>query len=131
MSEISRQIAGLTLEQRIRLERRLRERSKASADGIPAARDRTQAPLSFAQTRLWFLDQLNPNSPLYNLSAAYEIVGELPVESLERAFGEVVRRHEVLRTTFDEISGVPVQVIQPPGEHFPTATLDLRDLEPD
>jgi amino acid adenylation domain-containing protein len=68
-------------------------------------------PLSFAQQRLWFLDRLAPGSPLYNIPVAVELAGRLDRPALEAAFGEVVRRHEALRTTFRETAGGPVQEI--------------------
>jgi amino acid adenylation domain-containing protein len=71
-------------------------------------------PLSFAQQRLWFLDQLSPDSAFYNLPAAVRLRGQLDVTALEMAFTEVVRRHESLRTTFDPGDGQPVQIISAP-----------------
>ncbi|MBZ4423049.1 non-ribosomal peptide synthase/polyketide synthase, partial [Myxococcus sp. RHSTA-1-4] len=72
-------------------------------------------PLSFAQQRLWFLDQLEPGTPTYNLPVALRMEGSLDVDALERAFTELVRRHESLRTTFASVDGKAVQVITPPA----------------
>ncbi|HVR98866.1 MAG TPA: amino acid adenylation domain-containing protein, partial [Thermoanaerobaculia bacterium] len=73
-------------------------------------------PLSFAQERLWFLDQLDPASPAYNLPAAVRLSGPLSRPVLAAALTEIVRRHESLRTTFGRIGpGEPVQVIAAPG----------------
>jgi len=68
-------------------------------------------PLSFAQQRLWFLDQLEPGNPAYNIPAAVRLTGAVSGEELARIFAEVVRRHETLRTTFAAREGRPVQVI--------------------
>jgi amino acid adenylation domain-containing protein/non-ribosomal peptide synthase protein (TIGR01720 family) len=68
-------------------------------------------PLSFAQERLWFLDSLEPGSPFYNVPSAQRLKGSLDAGALERAIGEVVRRHEVLRTTYAMSGDQPVQVI--------------------
>ena len=57
-------------------------------------------PASFAQQRLWFLDQLEPGSPFYNLPQVISINGNLNVDALQRTFNEIVNRHEALRTTF-------------------------------
>nr|WP_255428606.1 non-ribosomal peptide synthetase [Corallococcus sp. AB038B] len=73
----------------------------------------TTPPLSFAQQRLWFIDQMEPGTALYNLPVAVRLVGSLDVAALERALNEVVRRHEALRTTFEERGGQAIQVIQP------------------
>jgi amino acid adenylation domain-containing protein/FkbM family methyltransferase len=70
-------------------------------------------PLSFAQQRLWFLNQLEPDSPFYNVTTAVRITGALDVAALEQTFNEIVRRHETLRTTFASVGGQPVQVIAP------------------
>ncbi|HET9226571.1 MAG TPA: amino acid adenylation domain-containing protein, partial [Thermoanaerobaculia bacterium] len=72
-------------------------------------------PLSFAQERLWFLQQLDPASPAYNIPFALRVTGSLDVPALERAFAEVVRRHEILRTTFHDQDGAPAQRIAPPA----------------
>jgi amino acid adenylation domain-containing protein len=74
------------------------------------ARDR-QLPLSFAQQRLWFLDQLEPGSPLYNIPAAVRLEGRLNIDALLRSFHEIRGRHESLRTHFAVVEGDPVQVI--------------------
>jgi amino acid adenylation domain-containing protein len=69
------------------------------------------APTSFAQERLWFIDRMEPGSAVYNISVAWRLAGALDPAALERALGEVVRRHEALRTVFAEVDGAPVQVI--------------------
>jgi len=68
-------------------------------------------PLSFAQQRLWFLHLLAPQSPAYNMPFALRLVGQLDIPALERTLNEIVRRHEILRTTFDALEGEPVQLI--------------------
>ncbi len=84
-------------------------------------------PLSFAQQRLWFLDQLEPDSPLYNLPEALRCDGPLDVGALERSFAEIVRRHEALRTTFVKVEGVPRQVIAREAS-FSLPVVDLSAL---
>jgi amino acid adenylation domain-containing protein len=71
-------------------------------------------PLSFAQERLWFAHQLDPESPAYNLPRALRLIGDLDLTALARALDEVVRRHEALRTTFPSIGGKACQLIAPP-----------------
>ncbi len=78
----------------------------------PAARD-GRIPLSYAQQRLWFIDQLEPGNSLYNISAMYRMWGPLDLGALEQTINEIVRRHESLRTTFRSEDGQPVQVIAP------------------
>ena len=87
----------------------------------------TEAPLSFAQERVWFLDRLQPGSPLYNIPAVLRLTGDLDVEALRRSFTEIVRRHGILRTTFAAADGTPFQVIAPPGP-VPLPIVDLSGL---
>ncbi|WP_437576665.1 amino acid adenylation domain-containing protein [Sorangium sp. So ce887] len=81
---------------------------------VPAPRQ-GPLPLSFAQQRLWFLAQLEPDSAGYNMTAAVRVEGELDVARLRDSLAALVRRHESLRTTFGVASGEPVQVIAPEG----------------
>jgi hypothetical protein len=68
-------------------------------------------PLSYAQQRLWFIEQLEPGTGLYNIPFALRVEGELEVKGLRWSVEEIVRRHEVLRTSFPEVDGLPVQQI--------------------
>ena len=81
-------------------------------------------PLSFSQEALWFLDQLAPGQPTFNVTAAVRITGPLDQGALERSLNELVRRHESLRTTFVAIDGTPHQVIAPDLD----LSLDADDL---
>ncbi|HEV2765327.1 MAG TPA: condensation domain-containing protein, partial [Pyrinomonadaceae bacterium] len=78
---------------------------------LVAAGREGELPLSFAQQRLWFMDQLEPGTTAYNIPLAVRLTGRLDVGALERTLSEVVRRHEVLRTTFAQVEGRPAQVI--------------------
>ncbi|RYZ41973.1 MAG: amino acid adenylation domain-containing protein, partial [Myxococcaceae bacterium] len=73
---------------------------------------RPALPLTFSQQRMWFLEQLSPGLPAYNLPLVVELSGRLDVAVLERSFQEVARRHESLRTHFGEVSGTPVQLVE-------------------
>src|SRR6185503_16143143 len=88
-----------------------------------------RAPLSFAQQRLWFLEQLAPGSPVYNINEALRLHGALDVSALERSLREIIRRHEALRTNFIAVDGQPVQVIAPASD-FKIEVVDLRELAP-
>ncbi|MGA9917346.1 MAG: condensation domain-containing protein, partial [Paraburkholderia sp.] len=76
----------------------------------PVARD-GDLPLSFAQQRLWFIDQLDPGNSVYNFPVAVRLKGSLNLVALEKSLNEIVRRHEALRTTFSMVDGQPAQVI--------------------
>lgn len=72
-----------------------------------------QLPLGLAQERLWFLNQLEPGNPFYNVAIAVRLTGQLNIVTLERSLNEVIRRHEALRTSFPDVAGRPIQVIHP------------------
>ena len=110
------------------------ETARRAGNGLDAAPIRrvprdSDLPLSFAQQRLWFLDQLEPNNAFYNISGAVRLEGKLKVDLLERTFTEIVRRHEVLRTTFTLLEEQPVQVIAEPSP-FTLRLTDLSTLPP-
>ncbi|RKH09839.1 amino acid adenylation domain-containing protein [Corallococcus sp. CA053C] len=104
-------------------------RSQGGAAGAPPITRRsreTPPPLSYAQQRLWFLDRLEPDSPLYNMPAAVRLTGPLSVSALQQALQELVRRHEALRTTFPTVDGQAHQAI---ASDLPLSlsVIDLRD----
>jgi amino acid adenylation domain-containing protein len=80
---------------------------------VPVSRDEL-LPLSFGQQRFWFLNQLQSDNSPYNLAVAVRLSGSLDIEALEKTFSEIVRRHEILRTTFHELEGHATQVVSPP-----------------
>src|SRR5262249_42906233 len=84
--------------------------------GVRAGEGGGGAPLSFAQERLWFLDQLAPGSAAYNMPVAERLSGPLRPDVLGRCLAEIERRHEVLRTRFAVRQGVPGQVVAPPRQ---------------
>jgi amino acid adenylation domain-containing protein len=116
MSNLHQQIASLTPEQRALFEQRLQQRglSLPQSGTIPVRSRSTDLPLSFAQQRLWFIQQLDPDSVVYNVPCVLRLRGQLDVQALERSLNEIIRRHEILRTTF-HTNGQrqPIQSIQP------------------
>ena len=100
---------------------------RAAAPQLPPVLpvERTEPlPLSFAQERLWFLDRLQPGGAFYNLPVPLRLEGALHRGALHRALGEIVRRHEALRTAFPEVDGAPVQRVAP----FAGLALPVEDL---
>ncbi|RKG69792.1 non-ribosomal peptide synthetase, partial [Corallococcus exercitus] len=106
---------------------RLKGLTRTSAPQLTRVSHDGPLPLSFAQQRLWLIDQLEPGSSLYNVPVAVRLEGYLRADVLERALQEVVRRHDALRTTFAQVEGTPVQVIHP-DSHQPLALVDLTDV---
>jgi FkbH-like protein len=95
---------------------------------IPARTDAGPAPLSFAQQRLWFLHELEPESAAYNEATALRIKGHLDVAAFERALNEIHRRHRVLSARFPSIDGTPTQVDSANVVHCPV--VDLQQTPP-
>ena len=91
---------------------------------LPSPRN-IDLPLSFAQERLWFLDQLEGQNATYNIPGMLRITGNLQVTALEQALREIVNRHEVLRTNFKSVNGTPIQVI----DSLKTFTLTIEDWQ--
>ena len=110
-----------------KIEEAMRAGQSVHCPGINRASRAGPIPLSYAQQRLWFLDQLESGSAFYNSPAAVRLKGALKVEALERALSEIVRRHEVLRTTFKVIDGQPAQVIHK-AKAIALPVKDLSDL---
>ncbi|MBF2061118.1 non-ribosomal peptide synthetase [Fischerella thermalis] len=127
MRDLYQQIAELSPDQRALFEKRLQQKGLSSVkiSRISHRKDSDSLPLSFAQQRLWFIQQLDPDNSAYNVFSALRIQGQLNVAVLEQTFTEIVRRHETLRTTFTtNASGEPIQVITPPQP----VTLPIMDL---
>lgn len=105
-------------------------RATAGADAQPITPEPRDGalPLSFAQQRLWFLDQLYPGDASYNIPTALRLEGPLDVERMRRAFGEVVRRHQALRTAFVASDGEPTQIVHPATE-WALPVIDLSSLK--
>ncbi len=102
-------------------------RSRRTTAVIPRLTDRRSPPLSFAQERLWFLDQLEPGNPAYNRPLALRLTGVLDEAALRQALEIIVDRHEVLRTRFIIRDGQPAQVISPSGA-LSLPVIDLSQL---
>ena len=77
---------------------------------IPRRTSKDPAPLSFAQERLWFLEQLEPGSAVYNICRASRLTGQLNVTALEASLTEILRRHEILRSQIRVVEGRPMQL---------------------
>ena len=122
MSNLLEQISQLSPEKRALLEKMLAQKNGKgpSLKKLPIKQFQRRSgtpeigePLSYAQSRLWFLDRLDPNNPAYNIPIAVRLEGEIDAARFEQTLQVLVDRHETLRTTFDEVDGVPVQVIAP------------------
>lgn len=130
MSDISSRIARLSPEKQKLLADRLSQRlpARKQPESAPVKNERgCRLPLSFSQERLWFLYRVEPDSAVYNIPRAVSIKGSINVDKLAESFTEIIRRHEPLRTTFNEVGGQPVQIIcEPRAADLPV--IDLSDL---
>jgi amino acid adenylation domain-containing protein len=100
---------------------------KSNSESIQPVPHQGNIPLSFAQQRLWFFAQLEPDSSAYNIPAAVKLTGKLNINALSKSIHEIIIRHEILRTTFPVIEGEPIQVIGK-GENFTFPVIDLQTL---
>src|SRR5438034_6820579 len=109
MDDLNERIANLSPAKRALMDLRLGKAGLRIPKGQRS--DQGRAPLSFAQQRIWFLDQLEPGSASYNVPRAIRLTGHLKVDVLKQTLEAIVQRHESLRTTFQAVDGAPVQVI--------------------
>jgi amino acid adenylation domain-containing protein len=125
MSDTGQRIASLSLEERVAMERRLLAKlgGAAARARISPRPPGESIPLSFAQQRLWFLEQLAPEGAAYNIPRAMRLAGALDEAALRRALDAIVARHEALRTTFRAEAGEPVQVVHQ------SANIEVRDVD--
>ena len=128
-NELSERASRLSPEKRALLERRLRGEKISKPDGQITRLDRYgELPVSFAQERLWFFDQLEPQSSTYNIPLAIKIYGKLDLPVFRRCLDEIARRHEVLRTTFNiGKHDQPLQIIAP-SEPVALAIIELKSF---
>ncbi|MEH2178697.1 condensation domain-containing protein [Nostoc sp.] len=133
MSDLSQRIAALSPEKLKLLVQRLNQKKENvfSQPQIPHhSRETNSFPLSFAQQRLWFLDQLQPGNIAYNIFQGLHLTGCINVPALKQSFNELVKRHEALRTTFSVVNGQPLQVIAP-NLDVTLPVIDLQKLPPE
>ena len=127
MSDLAKRLSSLSPAKRALLQKML-EKGEAAADVIPRRPADEPPPLSSAQQRLWFLDQLEWPNATYNMPNAFRLYGELNIGVLESALAEIIRRHEALRTNFSQVDGKPVQVIHDePGGYLSIVELPGLD----
>jgi len=112
------------------IEAAMRKGSVSSAPPIVPVAHAGEWPLSFAQQRLWFLNQLEQGGATYNVPAAMRLTGKLNLPALHQCLTEIVRRHEVLRTAFADVDGRPVATLTPASE-LRLRVIDLQMIEPD
>ncbi|MBR8826762.1 MAG: amino acid adenylation domain-containing protein [Gomphosphaeria aponina SAG 52.96 = DSM 107014] len=110
-TDIQAKIANLSPEKKELLLRRLAEKQLTQENKIVRNNDCNSYPASFTQTRFWFLNQLEPDSPVYNMPKAFKFTQELNIENLKQALNQIITRHETLRTTFRSENGELKQII--------------------
>ncbi|HEY0406020.1 MAG TPA: condensation domain-containing protein, partial [Pyrinomonadaceae bacterium] len=131
MSELSERIASLSQEKRELLEKLLRKGgvSRQRPAVIPRAGREQTLPLSFAQQRLWFLDQLEPGNPFYNISSPIRFNSAVNMDALRESLTEIIRRHEILRSSFALVDDQPAQIVASSLD-LPLPFIDLSGLAP-
>src|ERR1044072_4337130 len=127
LSPNKRQLLELLLKEKEKARKAERVPEKATPAKIPRREKFRPGPVSSPQQRLWFIDQLDPGTPAFNIPAAVRLLGSLNIEILEKCFDEIIKRHEALRTSFAADDGLPVQVIAP-SLKFEIPLIDIRHL---
>ncbi len=132
MSSDARRPTALSSVKRELLSLMLKRKGVGSepAGAIPRRPDAGPCWLSFGQERMWFFEQLEPGTDVYNVSAAMRLKGPLNMQALRESVGEILRRHESLRTVFKSVEGVPVQIAVEVNEP-PVAEIDMRGSPPE
>jgi len=127
--ELAARRAALSAHKQKELDALLQKGAEASVPArvIPVSPAGATAPLSFAQERLWFLEQLEPGTTAYNVCVPFRIAGRLSVSALAQSINEMIRRQEVLRTAYMVVDGKPVQVLSP-WSHSDLPVVDLQSL---
>jgi hypothetical protein len=133
MKDLSKRISALSPIKLELLAQRLGKECGLAPQGqvIPRRpKSDSLSPLSYAQERLWFLDQFERDKSIYNIPRTFLVTGPLDIQAMERSFGEIIKRHEALRTTFKDVNGVPAQIIGK-VRPFKLALVDLSGLSPE
>ena len=123
---------GLSQSKHVLLEKYLNKqaaRKPEAKSAIPAPPSGEPIPLSFAQQQVWLHSQMAGDTPIYNEAVTIYRLGPLDLKVFERCMVEVLRRHEIWRTTFDTVGGFPIQIVQSAPHRFPLETTDVRHLE--
>jgi amino acid adenylation domain-containing protein len=124
VSELTQRLANLTPEQRAELQRKLLERrQRGNSHQIQPRTLAGPCPLSYGQELMWLIDRLTPGVSAYNVPRVTRIQGPLDVDAIRRALGEIVARHEILRTTYTLLGDQPAQVVTP------AAQPDFREID--
>src|SRR6476469_8858777 len=111
MGDITERVMDLSPEKLRLLAQQLRKRQGSRSQITRQSRESNSFPLSFAQQRMWVVDQMSPGNTALNISLSYRFDTRVDLGALESSFNLMVKRHEVLRATFEGRNGVPVQVI--------------------
>jgi amino acid adenylation domain-containing protein len=128
MNDLSKHLSSLSPKKLALLSEQLKKKGEDASKKTITVRPTSEfnnCPLSFAQQRLWFLDQMEGGSETYNVPIALTLNGTIHRNALEQAIGEIVQRHEVLRTTFPIVNGTPVQAICSTS----TVNMEVVDLQ--
>ncbi len=127
MSDLSQRIAALSTEKRAFLLQRLQQQEHKLRLPLVRKIHEGMAPLSLAQQRLWLLEQLAPETAAYTIPLAFQFKGPLHITALEQSLNEIIRRHEILRTSFALVGNRPAQIIAP-DHQLEFARTDLQEI---